>query len=134
MKWATHVDVHIDYPALDRVKREATESTSRRAAEKTRDRARKYAPKRTGALARSIVFRRTRQTNDITEYQVGSPLKYAEYQERGTGPIIARPGGLLRFTSPTSGLPVYARRTRGVPAKHFLQKAAREIKLSDFLR
>lgn len=49
---------------------------------------------RSGALKRSITYM---QLDDGT-YVIGSPLDYAEWVERGRGPVVAKDADALKFT------------------------------------
>lgn len=131
-RFTVSVDVRLFDPQVTRLLADKTNECARRAAEKTQQRARNYAPSRTGELRRSIIIR-GRQGRDMATYTVGSPLKYAKWQNDGTGPIHARPGGVLVFSPKGGGGPIFRRSTRGVPATRFMNKAFDQITLADFL-
>lgn len=86
------------------------------------------APRNTGALAASITHRVEVSAASVA-VDVYSPLKYAIYQELGTGIYAGRgmikpkSGRFLVFTPKGSATVVFARQVRGTPAKHFLEKA-----------
>lgn len=102
---------------------------SKRGAESIQARARRFAPKDTGALAESIIVIPV-SIGVQTRYKVVVMAKHGRYQEFGTGPIHAKPGGVLRFRA--GGQVVFARSTRGVPAVHFMRRAAESATLADF--
>lgn len=54
---------------------------------------------------------------------VGSAMPYMRYQETGTGPIFPRRAQALRFKPKGANFFVFAKKTRGVPATHWLSKA-----------
>jgi len=111
-----------------------TEVSSRsalKAATKLRDSARAKAPKGTGVGAASIDVRFQSSDDKGTYYLVGPSLQYMAWQNNGTGPITPRrPGGTLRFKA--GGVFVFAKRTRGVPAVHFMEKALAEMTVEDY--
>jgi HK97 gp10 family phage protein len=123
------ITVHLDDPAILRLVTETTDKLASKAADSVQRRARRHAPKRTGKLAASIYTLRI-EAGPVTTYSIGSDLHYARYQEFGTGPINARPGGVLAW--PSAGGMVFARHTRGVPATHFMRKAGETISERDF--
>lgn len=106
-----------------------SERLARNGAERVKDRAQRNAPVRTGALRDSIGITKIRE-GLTTTYKIGSPLEYAQYQEDGTGPVIARPGGVLVFEA--GGVTVFAKHTRGTPATHFMRRTAATITEADF--
>lgn len=88
----------------------------------------------TGALSRSIKATRTRQTDTVSTWRVGSDLSYALYQEKGFGPVYPVRAKFLRFTPKGSGVVVFAKRTRGLVGAHYLEKAVNQLRLEDFVR
>jgi hypothetical protein len=110
-----------------------SDASAKHAAEATQRRARDLAPKRTGRLANSIEVQEGRSALMRATYRVGSPLKYALYQEKGTRAITARPGGVLAFSPRGGGGLIFRRRTRGVPAVRFMERAHRQITRRDFI-
>jgi hypothetical protein len=78
------------------------------------------------------VVRETTTAPLRAEFTVGSDLDYAGYQEWGTGPIRARRGGVLAWRGRGGGM-VFARSTSGVPAVHYMARAARAVTLADFV-
>ncbi len=124
------IDIKLDQAAIYRLSTRTAQKLAGQAAQEVQARARRFAPKRTGALAASIVSVKV-SDGEVVAYKIGSHLDYAAYQEYGTGPIYARPGGVLRFES--GGKIVFARRTSGVPATHFMARAAATINITDFI-
>lgn len=97
-----------------------------------RDTARREAPKRTGALARSIGYT-TRQTGpNSVSGTVQATAKHAVFVAEGTRPhlIVPRRARFLRFV--VGGRVVYARVVRhpGTRANPFLKRAAAQADLS----
>lgn len=131
-RFRVKVDVDLYRPVMNAYLAERSDLSARSAAEAVRDRARDLAPKETGRGARSIVYRKDRSSGEGTRYTVGSPLDYMAYQERGTGPILARPGSVLVFKPKGSSVFIFRPRTRGVPAQHFMQKALNSLTIADF--
>lgn len=91
------------------------------------------APVESGALAASVYVTpwHGRDATDV-RFAVGSRLKYAGWQNSGTGPIHARPGGLLRFRPKGSSVFIFRKFTRGVPATHFLTKPLKALRATEF--
>lgn len=94
---------------------------------------RRNAPHDTGRLAGSITLRPGSDGRGLF-VRIGSDLPYALAQEKGTGPILPVNGQFLRwpakgvggnrrYSGGSTSAYVYARRTRGVPAKHYLRDA-----------
>jgi HK97 gp10 family phage protein len=124
------VRILINSPVLDAFLTDRSYVSASKAATKLRDDARRRAPRRTGAGAASIEAELVDSGRGGTTYRVGPSLKYMEYQENGTGPIRARPGRVLRFKA--GGVFVFARRTKGVPARHFMRDAYLVMSADDF--
>jgi HK97 gp10 family phage protein len=118
-----------DRGAIYRLETETADRLAGRAAQSVQARARRFAPKATGELAVSINVNKV-ASGPKTAYQIGSSVNYAGYQEFGTGPIYAKPGGVLRFK--VGGRTVFATKTSGVPATHFMKRAGQGINLADF--
>lgn len=102
-----------------------------RAAGRLRDRAKMNAPVDTGLLRNSINAELAQQTPLTITWRVGTDVSYAPYQEHGTGPIFARRAPMLVFKIGNRWVRTYS--TRGVPAVHFLKRAADEVSARDFL-
>lgn len=124
------VSIDLDQRAVARLATDASYELAKDAADRVQDLARAFAPKRTGALAASIEVQIVGAPGLETTFEVGSPLDYAVYQEFGTGPIHASPGKVLSFT--VGGTRVFAMRTSGVPATHFMRRALNVLKAGDF--
>lgn len=105
---------------------------TRRAAGRVRDRAKQNAPVLTGALRNSITSKQTKQGATSISWTIGSPIKYALPQERGTGPIFARRAPMLHFKT-RNGQWVRTFSTKGVPAVHYLERAIDTLTEADFL-
>jgi hypothetical protein len=69
-----------------------------------------------------------------TTWKVSVNEPYTIYQEKGIGPVTARPGGFLVFTPKGSSTVVFAKRTRGFEGAHFLEKALRDLRVRDYAR
>lgn len=124
------VDMQLDAGAIYRLQVDTANRLAENAAKAVESRAARFAPRRTGALAASIKIIKVEHGAQVT-YEIGSDLHYAKYQEFGTGPIHARPGGVLRFQA--GGQIVFAKSTSGVPATHFMAKAGALVTLADFV-
>lgn len=136
------VRVELDLAYISRtVVPNATDMTAKRAALKTRDRARanlKAADRmRTGALYRSITARKDRSTGTRTTYTVsagkGLPDDRAIFQERGIGPVHAKKGKVLRFQPKGSSVFIFRPRTKGFKGAFYMKRARDAIRLEDFL-
>lgn len=128
---ARGVNVRWNHGAILLLTSEVSNKAAYNMAQKTQGRARRFAPVDTGALRESIHVTPRRVGGERTTYAVGSPLHYAVYQEWGTGPIHAKPGGVLRFKPKGSGQFIFRPRTKGVPATHFMAKALAEVRAGD---
>lgn len=102
----------------------------RKSAEAIQGRAKRFAPVRTGELRESIIVVPV-VIGERTRFRVKATAKHASYQEYGTGPIFARPGGVLAFK--VGGRQVFVTRTSGVPATHFMRRAAQMSSEADLL-
>lgn len=107
-----------------------------RAADNVQARARRLAPFRTGRLREGIIKVKVRGGVNPA-YSVVNSTRHGRFQNDGTGPIFARPGGVLAWPANSMNNPfgtgmVFAKRTRGVPAVHFMEKAAASITAADF--
>lgn len=124
------VDVDYDYAAIAILTTKVAYETARKGALAAKHRAQRMAPKRTGALALSITIEVHGVIGPVTKFRIGSDLDYAVYQEFGTGPIVPRTAPVLSFV--VGGRRVFTMRTSGVPATHFMSKAAALITIKDF--
>jgi hypothetical protein len=113
---------------------------ARKAAFRARDRARANLVTSgrmdTGALHRSLTVTKVPLTSVPAKvsYSVGSPLKYAVYQERGTRtPIVPRRAKFLRFKPKGSQVFIFRRWVRGIAGVHFLRRAAEATTVKDFV-
>jgi hypothetical protein len=88
---------------------------------------------RTGHMMSSMTARRRGTAGLVTTYEVGSPMKYVDYQEFGTGPIYPVRAKALRFMPKGMNTYVFAARTRGVPARRFMKEALDALRTQDFL-
>jgi hypothetical protein len=125
------VDIEIDYAQLGLFIRHTTDEHAQKAANRVQERARFFATKRTGAMAAGIRVELVGIPGEVTTYEVYPTADYAEYQEYGTGPIFAKPGSFLVWEE--HGVRVFAKRTRGVPAVHFMRRAAALGTILDFI-
>jgi len=125
-----NVEVNLNRTKVQVLVTERRSRAAEKGARAIQARARILAPKDTGRLAESIDVTLERVTADTTVYEVGSTLYYAPYQNFGTGPIYAKPGGVLVFTPKGGGAVVFTKRTRGVPATHFMEEAVRSTKIT----
>jgi hypothetical protein len=89
--------------------------------------------RRTGRLSASINAKVISANPHLPMVEVGSYLDYAIYQERGIGPVHAKPGRVLRFQPKGGGAFIFRPRTRGFSGAFFLRDAARQISVDDFL-
>lgn len=81
----------------------------------------------------SVGVHRQRASGSQFSAWVGPNVPYARWQNDGTGPIYPRRAKFLRFKPKGSNTFVFAKRTKGVPAARFMEKAARRISTKDFL-
>jgi hypothetical protein len=124
------VNAKTNVPAVVRLTSEVSDRLAYNAARSTQARLRRTAPKKTGALAASFFITKIKH-GSVSAYSIHTALDYANYQNKGTGPIHAKPGGVLRFEA--GGSIVFAKSTRGVPATHFMDNAFNAITMADFV-
>lgn len=130
-----NVRITIDESKLNPYLVDVADMSAKRAAERVAERAQSNAPYRTGKLRSSISARKAPDKAQGLEatYLVGARgVPYAQYQEEGTGPIYPVRARFLRFVPKGGSTFVFARRTRGVPATHFLRDAYATLSLSDY--
>jgi hypothetical protein len=132
----TTVTFTIDQRAVDLLIEDVGTSSARRAAQRTRDRARQNLAAAgridTGDLSRSIGYWLTRRSGRVVSFDVGSPLDYAGHQEHGTRGSVARPGHYLRFKPKGSNVFIFRKRVQGFPGAHYLRDAINSVSASDF--
>jgi HK97 gp10 family phage protein len=102
-----------------------------RAAGRLRDRAKRNASVDKGLMRNSITAELKQQGATNVTWTVGTDVVYAKWQEHGTPPIFARRAPMLVFQVNGRWVSTYS--TRGVPAQHFLQRAANDVTENDFL-
>lgn len=126
----------LDRSAIERLLRGTSATAARKGAEKTKARVqaniRASGRVRTGKMHDSIEVVLVEEGR-VTTYAVRSTLDYTYYQEEGIGPVVARPGKVLRFQPKGSAVFIFRPRTKGFAGAHFFRNAMREMKLSDFL-
>lgn len=128
-----HVEVSYNYPAIAALTTEVAYKAAHKAAEATKHRAQRFAPKRSGVLAATITVEVKGIAGPVTTFIIKTDnilAPYGLYQELGTGPITPRTAKVLSFT--VGGKRVFTMRTRGVPATHFMSRAALYITEGDF--
>lgn len=126
----------INNPVWNSVKEQARLEASRKAARATARRVqneiRSQGRVNSGKMVSSVTVQGPRNGRDKTTFSVGSDLFYFWIQNDGTGPIYPVRAKFLRFKPKGSSTFVFAKRTRGVPAGRFMEKASRGIRISDF--
>lgn len=127
---AARVEVEYHYATITALTTRVATTTARKGAEAAQNRARRLAPKRTGALAASITIEVKGVVGPRVTFVIASDLDYAAYQEFGTGPIVPKSAKVLSFVA--GGQRVFTMRTSGVPATHFMKRAGTMITASDF--
>jgi HK97 gp10 family phage protein len=127
----SRVSIDINYHNVGLLVSDTGETLAKRAANRVQARARRFAPRKTGALAASIRVNKV-SGGIVTSYAVYTDLDYGAYQEWGTGPIYPKkPGGVLVFE--VGGVTVFAKHTSGVPATHFMRRAGDLTTVLDFI-
>jgi hypothetical protein len=124
------VDITYHYPTIFGLTTKVAYDLAHKGAVSAKHRAQRMAPKRTGALAASITVEMRGIVGPVVTFVISSPLDYAAYQEFGTGPIVPKRAKALSFT--VGGMRVFAMRTSGVPATHFMQRAGLLVTAKDF--
>lgn len=125
------VSSHVNYPVVVRVSHNVAQKTAEKTAERVQKHARRFAPVKTGYLRENILIFRGMDTGFVVRYTVIPMASYSIYQEWGTGPIYPVRAKALRWED--HGVVVFAAHTRGVPAVHYMAKAAAAIKLSQVI-
>jgi hypothetical protein len=88
----------------------------------------------TGAMLRGVIVRPSPLSTPLRKrYEIVSTSRHTIFPEKGTRGSQARPGGVLVFRPKGASGLVFAKRTRGVPAHHFMARAKAEIRRKDFL-
>lgn len=127
-----------DNAALGELKGKAIKATSRRAADKTKQRVqqniRASGRVRTGRMVNSVAVTVARQDNNRLTYYVGSTVPYATWQNDGIGPVHAKRGRVLAFQPKGSSVVIFRPRTRGFTGAHFYEKALRALTKRDFMQ
>jgi hypothetical protein len=80
----------------------------------------------TGHLRRSITTSRAAFAGGVARGSWGTNVPYAKHVEFGRGPVVARPGGVLRFT--VGGRVLYRQKVRAARPRPFLFLAARRLR------
>ena len=131
-----NVRISIDPKRLNPYLHDVTSMSVKRAAERVAERAQNYAPYRTGRLRESITPRKApdkKQGLEVT-YLVGPRgVAYGVFQERGTGPIVPKHKQFLRFIPKGGTAFVFTKRTKGVPAVRYMEKAYNTLSINDYL-
>lgn len=134
---AGQVQLKLDHDTIKQSAIKTSWRSAQRAATISRDRARAAARRKnlidTGKGIQSITFERIGPPDLITVYHVLPAEWYMRVQEVGTGPIYPIRAQFLRFKPKGQTYFVFARRTRGVPAGHFMREARNAITTADFL-
>lgn len=84
------------------------------------------APKDTGKGAESINSE-VRVKGKYVVGTIGTPIRYMKYQEIGTGPIYPKKAQALRFRPKGAPFFVFAKKTKGVPAQHYLLDSLKQV-------
>ena len=130
--------VRLNTAAVIRIVGNRANAAAERAANTTADRVRQNIVAdglvNTGGMLRGIRVRESPVSTPLRrKYEVVSLASYTHFPEKGTRGSVARPGGVLVFRPKGSGALVFAKRTRGVPAHHFMQRAKMALRRTDFL-
>lgn len=83
-------------------------------------------------MASIIVSPQIMHLGNLLMVEVGSPLFYAIYQEKGIGPVVPVKAKVLRFQPKGSSTYVFASRTKGFPGAYYLTRAIRSLTVADF--
>jgi hypothetical protein len=133
----SRVRVTLSSRSMKKLGDDVTTDMARRAAQRTKVRIQGYIRQqgrvRTGAMVRSIRTSPRRSGPNRSAYSVTSGLPYTKFQNDGIGPVVARPGSVLRFKPKGSNVFIFRPRTRGFTGGHFFEKAQNAIRLTDFL-
>lgn len=134
----SNVRLRIDHPQMQAIVGRISQEAIMRAAQQTRSR---YSANivqagrvRTGDMHQKVEAREILGGRwDSPKAAVGTPVKYAKYQEYGTrahGPVRAK---ALRFKPKGSSTFVFAKWVRGVTPAKFARRALDSIRPTDFL-
>lgn len=116
---------------VNTVGRQVTEAAAQRTVERVKANILALGRVNTGQMINSIRSR-VIYSGLTTTAEVTSNAAHTIFQEKGTRGSVARPGGVLAFTPKGSNVVVFAKRTRGVPAGRFFERALRDIRVEDF--
>lgn len=131
-----NVRIKIDPNKLNPYLHNVADMSVQRAAGRVAERAQNRAPYRTGRLRAAIKPRKApdKEQGLSATYLVGARgVPYANFQEFGTGPIYPKRAQFLRFIPKGGTGFVFAKKTRGVPAVHFLRDAYRSLSVRDYM-
>jgi len=88
----------------------------------------------TGRMLKGVTVRESPASTPLRRrYEIVSTAPYTKYPEHGTRGSVARPGGVLVFKPKGAATFVFAKKTRGVPAHHFMLRAKNQIRRVDYL-
>ncbi len=88
----------------------------------------------TGRMLKGVVVRESPMSTPLRRrYEIVSTASYTKFPEGGTKGSVARPGHFLVFKPKGMATFVFAKKTRGVPAHHFMLRAKMTIRRADFL-
>jgi hypothetical protein len=132
------VRVRIDDAAIIRIAGVFSKQAAERAAKTTAQRAARNVIAmglvNTGALAASFRVRDVTTITLLPKFIVYSTEPTAKYPEFGRGPIVARPGKMLRFKPKGMSTFVFAKKVGPVQAYGFMKKAKQQLRPSDYAR
>lgn len=131
--------LHINDRAVSQLIFGATDTSARRAGNRTLSRARSniVAAGRvdTGELGRSgKVLKVPTDHPLVAKYSVTFNAPYAGWQEEGVkGPIVPKKAKALRFKPKGSSVFIFRKSVKGFPGAHFMRDALRALTIRDFL-
>lgn len=133
----TQVKVSIDRAALNSFLGTTLHRAVQAAAVRSTARARSYitAAGRVefGRLRDSVTWRPKTLTNRRVEYEVGSWLHYAGYQERGIGPVYPVRAKVLRWRLKGTNVYIFRPRSSGFRGAFYMRDTLRALNPGDFI-
>lgn len=128
--------VKIDRAKLEAVMQAKSQQAARKGADAYRERVRQEiltsGRVRTGGMFLNIEVTEVAPKPGEARVAVTPKSRHFRYQNDGTRGSVAGPGRVLRFKPKGSSMFIFRRRTRGVPAARFLEKAKAKMRAEDF--
>lgn len=131
------VQIHLDQGAVHALVGGMTSAAAKRAADKTRDRAKANVTSSgrvaSGRMRDRIVSSKQASVGDVAVYEVQAQRPYSWWQEKGIGPVVPKRAKVLRFKPKGSDVFIFRPRTKGFKGAFFMERAYRALGARDYL-